>query len=456
MTLTEGTLFMPRFRLSLALALALTATTFADDWPQWLGPRRDGVWRETDILDKFPPGGPKVQWRAEIGPGYTGPAVAGGRVYVMDHQGDPLPKGKEFVKGGLAGRERILCLDAADGKLLWKHEYDCTYKIAYPQGPRTTPVVHQGKVYTLGAMGDLLCLDALSGKVFWSKNFPADYKAKPQIWGWASHPLVDGDKLFCLVGGEGSAVVAFHKDTGKELWKALTVEEVGYAPPIITEAGGKRQLIAWHTEAVNALDPETGKLYWSEKHPADVPPERPGISTATPLRYGDMLFFTTPHHGALMLKLAADRPAATVVWRGKSNNLAKPDGLHALMGTPAIHDGHVYGICTFGELRCLKTETGERVWETYEATEGKKAMSATAFLVRQGERFFIFNDKGYLIIAQLTPKGYKEIDRAKLLEPTLYSRGREVVWSHPAFANRCVFARNGKEIICVALSKTTS
>src|SRR5262249_3661868 len=161
-------------------------------------------------------------------------------------------------------------------KVIWKYEYDCTYKIAYPEGPRCTPVVHGGKVYTLGAMGDLLCLDADSGKVHWSKRFPDDYQAKPPLWGWASHPLVDGDKLFCLAGGEGRAVVAFHKDTGKELWKALSVEEIGYAPPIVIEAGGKRQLIAWHTEAVNALDPETGKLYWSEKHPADVAPERPG------------------------------------------------------------------------------------------------------------------------------------------------------------------------------------
>src|SRR5262249_53685351 len=155
-----------------------------------------------------------------------GPAVAGGKVYVMDRQGDVLPKGKEFAKGGLPGRERVLCFGAADGKLLWKHEYDCTYKIAYPEGPRTTPVVHQGKVYTLGGMGDLFCLEADTGKVVWSKNFPRDYQAKPQIWGWASHPLVDGDKLICLVGGDGSAVVAFHKDTGKELWKALTVEEI--------------------------------------------------------------------------------------------------------------------------------------------------------------------------------------------------------------------------------------
>src|SRR5262245_38469532 len=234
---------MHRARFSVALLLVMSGAARAADWPQWLGPARDGIWRETEILDMFPPGGPKVLWRAEIGQGYTGPAVTNGRVYVMDRQGPVLPKGKEFAKDGLAGRERVLCLNAADGKVVWKHEYDCTYRIAYPEGPRCTPAVHQGKVYTVGSMGDLLCLDASSGKVLWSKSFQADYQAKPPLWGWAAHPLVDGDKVFCLVGGEGSVVVAFHKDTGKELWKALSVEEIGYAPPILIEAGGKRQLI---------------------------------------------------------------------------------------------------------------------------------------------------------------------------------------------------------------------
>jgi outer membrane protein assembly factor BamB len=154
-----------------------------------------------------------------------------------------------------------------------------------------------------------------------------------------------------------------------------------------------------------------------------------------------------------MLKLAADRPAATVSWRSKeTSSIGKTDGLHALMGTPALVDGHVYGVCSFGELRCLKAATGERVWQSYDATAGRKALFATAFLVRQGDRFWIFNDAGDLILARLSPKGYEELGRAHLLEPTLFSRGRDVVWSHPAFANRCVYVRNDKEIICVSLA----
>src|SRR5262245_13400979 len=249
--------------ISLLVVICVAGVSWADDWPRWQGPRGDGVWREAGILKKFPAGGPKVLWRREIGGGFTGPAIAGGKVYVMDRQGEQFAKGKEApTKAGLRGSERILCLDAADGKLLWKHEYVCLYTIRYARGPRTTPVVHGGKVYTLGAMGDLFCLDAAGGKVLWSKNLAKEYKTKPPVWGYAAHPLVDGDTLYTLAGGDGSAVVALDKDSGKERWRALTVEEVGYAPPVMIEAGGQRQLIVWHTEALNSLNPKTGEVLW--------------------------------------------------------------------------------------------------------------------------------------------------------------------------------------------------
>lgn len=425
----------------------------ADDWPQWLGPKRDGIWREDGILAKFPSGGPTVLWKKEIGPGYTGPAVVGDRVYVMDRDGKQPTRGSESPgKAGLDGKERLWCLNAGTGAVIWKDECECTYRIACPFGPRTTPIVHEGKVYTYGAMGDLRCLDAATGKLVWHRSVLADYKCKPPVWGYASHPHIEGDKVIVLVGGEGSAAVAFQKDTGKEVWKSLTVKEVGYAPIMTVVAGGKRQVIVWHTEAINALDPENGSVFWSIKFPEEVEPVRPGIAVSTPLQVGDALFITAPHHGSIMLGLDKTKPGARVLWKGKTNTIDKTDALHSLMSTPAIKDGHVYGVCAFGELRCLDAKDGKRLWETFAATAKKKAFLASAFIVQQGDRFFVFNDLGDLVIANLTPKGYEEIDRAHLLEPTMLSRGRDVVWSHPAFANRCVYARNDKEIICVSLA----
>jgi outer membrane protein assembly factor BamB len=443
------------FRLSALLLLAALATApaRADDWPQWLGPKRDGVWRETGILEKFPKGGPKVLWRKPLGPGYTGPAVANGRVYVQDRQrpGDGVKKMPVYKLG--PGKERVLCLSAADGKEVWKHEYDCTYfQLGYPSGPRATPLVEGDRVYTLGAMGHLFCLDAGTGKVVWSKDFRKDYKAPVPFWGWASHPLVEGDRLICTVGGDGQAVMAFDKRTGKQLWKALTTEEIGYSPPTLIEAGGKRQVVVWLSDSLNGLDPATGKVLWSVRYPENGMPQRPSVSIATPRRLDDLAFVSTFYHGTLAVRLNADRPTARVAWRGKSNNPGRPDGIHSVMCTPVGKGNYLYGVGGWGDLVCVEADTGKTVWQTYKAVTGEKAFCGTAFIVEQGDRYFLFNDQGHLIIARLTPKRYDEISRARVLLPTQETRERLIVWSHPAFANRCAYVRNDEEIVCVSLA----
>jgi outer membrane protein assembly factor BamB len=455
--------FPSRALLALALLACLGPGLRADDWPQWLGPRRDGVWRETGILDKFPKEGPKVRWRVKIGGGYAGPAVADGRVYVTDRVLAPGQKDPDnpFQRTRSAGKERVLCLNERDGKVLWKHEYDCTYRdISYPCGPRATPAVAGGKVYTLGAMGDLFCLNAKDGKVVWSKNFLEDYGARVPLWAFSASPLIDGDKLICLVGGKGSVVVAFHKDTGKELWKALSLDgaEIGYCPPMIYTAGGKRQLIIWHPEAVNGLDPETGKLYWSQ--PFNV---RANLTVSTPRLAGDKLFVTCFYNGCRLYELTGgDRPAAKELYRGRGRGERpdQTDKLQAIMCTPFLEDGYIYGVCSYGQLRCLSLADGKRIWANLTATgAGREPVRwANAFLVAQGERFFLFNEKGDLIIARLSPKGYEEVDRAHLLDPTGqlgggFTSARKVVWSHPAFANKSVYARNDWEIVCASLAR---
>ncbi|MGL6097364.1 MAG: PQQ-binding-like beta-propeller repeat protein, partial [Fimbriiglobus sp.] len=215
-------------RLTTLFALFVLAPAVrADDWPQWLGPNRDGEWKEPGLADTFPAGGPAKLWSAKVGLGYAGPAVAAGKVYVPDRlldAGQANPK-NAFDTPEVGGVERVLCFDQTTGKELWAHSYPCKYKISYAAGPRCTPTVDGDRVYNLGAMGDLLCLDAATGKVVWSKNFPKDYGANVPVWGFSSHPLVDGDKLICLVGGsEGRLVMAFDKKTGAEKWRALSYE----------------------------------------------------------------------------------------------------------------------------------------------------------------------------------------------------------------------------------------
>lgn len=426
--------------LTILVWLAGESVAWTEDWPQWMGPQRDGVWRESGILRKFPPNGPKVLWRAPLGAGYAGPAVAEGRVYVCDRV--------EGQAAGDPGQERVLCLDEENGRVLWKFEYDCDYKFAYPAGPRTTPAVAGGKVYTLGAAAHLYCFEAATGKVIWSRELKEDYRAKTPIWGFAAHPLVDGQKLICVVGGQGSLVVAFDKDTGKELWRALEAKDPGYSPPVIYEAGGKRQLIIFNAEGLTSLDPETGKTYWHQPYTTQY-----GLTVSMPRKLDDLLLVTSFYNGPMMMRLASDRPAASLAWKGKSSSEVKTDGLHSIISTPFLEGNLIYGVCSYGQLRCLKAQTGERVWETLAATTtGKPVRWANAFLIKNGDVFFLPNERGDLMIARLNENGYEELDRAPLIEPTNRDCGRLVVWSHPAFANRSVFARNDREIIRVSLA----
>lgn len=415
------------------LALVSPVLLQADDWPQWGGPLRDCVWHESGIVQKFPTDQllPRV-WSVPVSEGYSGPAVASGRVYLTDRVADE-------------GLERILCFDAETGRELWKHAHAVRYTVSYPAGPRTTPVIHDGLCYTIGAEGHMFCFDAVTGEVKWSKEFQRDFGTKLPTWGMAASPLVDGNQLITLVGGDnGGLVISFDRRTGQELWRSLEDVGVGYCPPVIYEFGGRRQLIIWHPEAVSALDPATGKLLW--QHLWSI---RYGLTVPMPQKLDDRLFLTAFYDGPLMLRVGAD--SAEVVWKGKGTSEQDTDGLHSIMPTPVVTAEYIFGVCSYGQLRCLQTEDGSRKWETLQATGSGRWWNA--FLVPNGQRMFLHNEQGDLIIAKLTGAGYQELSRAKLVEPTRPVQRRMTIWSHPAFAMKSVFARNDKELVRVNLAE---
>lgn len=428
----------------------LTATRMdASDWPQWLGPNHDAVWNETGILERFPEGGPKRLWRASVGAGFSGPSVAGGRVYVSDRLvPEDAPKPKDaFDASRIPGMERLLCFRESNGELLWKYSYDCPYTVSYASGPRATPLVRDGKVYFLGTMGNLTCLDAGTGAVVWQRDFKADFGLKIPTWGVSANPWIEGDQLFCLVGGEGSVAVSFDKNTGKELWRSLSAREPGYAPPVVEDLGGRRQLIVWHAEAVNGLDPATGKVLWSEPWKMNY-----GMSIPTPRKVGNDLFLTAFYNGSLLLRFAPGQETPKVVWRTAKMNERNTTHLNSVMATPFMEDGYIYGPCSYGEFRCLREDTGERIWETFSPTSGKSERWGNCFTVKNGTRFFLFSEKGDLIIARLTPKGYDEVSRAHVIDASNPDPGRPVVWTHPAYANHHAYIRNDVELVCVDLA----
>jgi outer membrane protein assembly factor BamB len=347
--------------------------------------------------------------------------------------------------------ERTICIDESSGQVKWTRSWEADYRgLDYANGPRATATIDGSRVYVLGAKGAFRCLRVADGTEIWAADFVRDFGAEVPGWGMSSAPLIVGDKVIAVVGGKGnSKVVAFDKITGKVVWRALSSEdsEPGYSQPILIQHG-RAQLIIWHAGALESLDPDTGALIWS--HPFRITMNTPIM---TPAWNPPNLLVSSFFDGARMLELGRDG-TARLVWASEGGNEIKSDKLHVLMSQPIIEGGFVFGICSYGQLRCIRRTTGERIWETQSATR-ERARNSSAWLVRHEDRVFILNDRGELIIAKLTPSGYTEDSRTKVITPTSPPGSRRelgaVVWSHPAFANRHLIVRNDEEVIRISL-----
>jgi outer membrane protein assembly factor BamB len=356
-----------------------------------------------------------------------------GRVYVTDALLD-RPK----VRG------RVLCFEETTGKLLWTFSRE---KANYPAwafvpgqepGPNATPVVQDGKVYATGPQAhNLYCLEAASGKLIWERDLAQDYQIEETATISAS-PLVDGNQVILQVGGKPDAcVVAFDRKSGKEIWKSLG-ETAGHASPLIIKAGGRRQLIVWTTQSISSLDLPTGKLFWREGFAAGS-----SGAIATPVFSNNRLLVS-----GLMLKLDAKKPSASVLW--PESRVATRRILSGT-STPLLQGNHVYSLNSAGNLVCLEADTGSQVWETDRVTRPKGGSSACMHMTVNGDSVFIYNELGELILAHLSPRGYEEIARTRLMELTYSFGGRKLTWAAPSFANGHVYARTEKELICASL-----
>jgi outer membrane protein assembly factor BamB len=406
-------------RAILLLLLGVTAPAPAGDWPQWRGPGRDNVWHEKDLPDKLP-AERKPRWQQPLGGGYGGIAVTGGRVYVMDRQKEP----REV--------ERVLCLDADNGKTLWSHAYPVRYgKLDYGNGPRSTPTVHQGKVFTFGAMGHLHCLDAATGKVLWSHDAVKAFVARIPTWGHSCSPLIDGEHVIVQVGGkEDACLMAFDRHTGKEVWRNLA-DPPGYASPTLLQTKTWRLLVYFTPEHVVGLDPETGKVRWGEPFPGI----SYGVSISDVVYDDGILLASNYWSGSKALRLDANGANPKLAWEGKQLSL--------VMSTPLVRAGHVYALDRFNGLKCIEMKTGKVKWEGEHVTP--RGQNPQASLCWVGERTLIFNSKGEVLLCQLSPEGLRSLGKTSIL-PGL-------IWAHPAFADGCIFARSDEEIVCVPLKK---
>ncbi len=399
-----------------ALVLGIGSASPAGDWPQWRGPNRDGVWHETGLPEKLP-AELKPRWKRPLGGGYAGVAATDGRVFTLDRQTEPNEV------------ERVVCVAAADGKTLWSRDYPVRYgKMEYGNGPRSTPTVHKGRVYTFGAVGHLHCLDAESGKVVWSRVTVKDFKGRVPTWGHACSPLIDGDRVVVQAGGENACVLALECATGNEVWRALP-DRPGYSSPVLIDTKGGKQLVAWTAEHLAGLDPATGKVLWKVPHTTNY-----DVTISDPVYHDGVLLASDYWTGSLAVRLGERGDNPERVWDGKRLSL--------LMSTPLVRDGHAYALDRHNGLKCIELRTGKVKWEGEHVTpRGRNPQASLAWV---GQRALVLNASGELILAALSPDGYREHGRASVLA--------DGTWANPAFADGCVFARNDKEIVCVPLT----
>jgi outer membrane protein assembly factor BamB len=401
-------------RAILALLLACIAA-IASDWPQFLGPTRNGSYPGGDLASTWPASGPPVVWKKEVGAGFAAPVVAQGKLILFHRVG---------------AKEVIDCLDAASGKPVWSHDYPTTYRddFGFDEGPRSAAVVADGAVYTFGAQGVLTALDFATGKERWHVDTNKDYGVKKGFFGAAGSPLVEGNLVLVHVGGPGAGIVAFDTKTGKPAWKA-TNDEASYSSPAAATINGARHAFFFTRAGLEDLDPANGMVRfffpWRSRQAASV-------NAATPLIIGNLVFISAQYStGAALLEVNGNQYKK--LWSGD-------DSMSNHYSTSVYYDGYLYGFHgrqEFGqELRAVELKTGKVAW----TLEGYGAGTVTL----AGDKLIVLRENGELVIAPASPKEFKPALHAKILDP--------VVRSYPAIADGRLFARNEHTLIAVRLS----
>jgi outer membrane protein assembly factor BamB len=398
----------------IAVVVALAACALAEDWPQFLGPARNGVYTGNDLATKLPAGGPPVLWKKDVGQGFASPVVAEGRLILFHRVGN-----KEVVEA----------LDAASGAAIWRFEYPTQYRddFGFDEGPRATPTVAGGRVYTFGAEGMLHCLDFATGRKVWGLDTGREFQVAKGFFGVAGAPLVDGGRVLMNIGGTAAGLVAFDAATGQTLW-TVPNQEASYSSPVAATIQGSRHALFFTRSGLVDVDPANGKVRNELPWRARI---RASVNAATPLVVDDFVFVSASYGtGAVLLQVGAN--GWKKVWESD-------DALTNHYATSVYKGGFLYGYHGRQEegqsLRCIEFKTGKVRWNV----DGFGAGTITL----AGDRLLLMREGGELVLAAAAPGAFLQIAAAKIL--------RGVVRAYPAIANGRMYVRNEKTLVGVSL-----
>lgn len=390
--------------------LTVPRASHADgDWPQWRGPRQDGLSQETGLLASWPEEGPPELWRILLGAGFSAVSVVDGKAYTMY---------------GTETDEMVVCIDVADGSILWKTHSAESLENEYGNGPRATPTIDDGRVYTHGATGSLLCLGANTGDKIWGFNTLEKFGAKPLEFGMSASPVVIGDMLVIVVGApNGKSLVALHKITGEVLWTSLS-DLGGYSTPIHIDVDGTKQIVVLTGKSVVGVAADDGRELW--RHPWETTLD---ANVATPIYQDGLLFISSGYGtGCALFRLSVTGGVATAeeLWDSKS--------MKNYFSTSVLHNGYLYGFNNT-MLTCMAFDTGDVIWR-------ERGFNKGSVLLADG-KLIILGERGTLALAEVSVEDYKEISRVGIFE------GKS--WTVPTVAGGKLFLRNEEELVCLNL-----
>ena len=370
-------------------------------WTNFRGPNRDGRYEEMTIMTTWPAGGLSPVWKQPIGVGYASFIVADGRAYTIEQR---------------RRQEVVTAYDVESGRELWARGWNAEFNDSTGDGPRSTPTWDNGRIYALGATGELRCLDAKTGAVIWGKNILRENGASNLPWAMAASPLIVDDKVIVLPGGSsGNSVVAYNKNTGAPVWKALD-DRQGYVSPMLATLAGRRQVIVVSASRVVGLAPEDGSLLWSQGWDTDM-----GINVSQPIVVDKNRFFISSGYGkgAALIEIAGSGNSfsAKTIWENIN--------MKNKFNSSVLHNGHVYGLDE-GILTCLAVNTGERKWKGGRYGYGQVLLA--------GDHLIVMTDQGELVLLKATPDQHSEVARFPALE------GK--TWNYPAIAGGMLLVRN--------------